>query len=482
MVTYRLRRSRPQVRILAPHPLFFIFAVFLLCGSAGASDQDYYAVAPDTLVLSVVSSDSLARVVGGDIFGHYWSSFGGDGQITAIDGVSMTGRADGVQQLATATYSTFKGVESSIAQLSSDSAQWLQLIYGTLQQSGDLGTVYTRLLEVLQSLQGLQSSFDSSWSYRDYFWNGTNSLVTSTMRGNGLLSLLTSFFTDLFNIQAVHVRDFYNSLPKIFYGSGDSLIYGLDYTGYDKEGYRGSWSLADISANGFSGLASLISGSGSSRGDYVWLGSNGFRYESSSLDSMSLMHMVGEGFLGLAYDLWPDRSDSLQQVLLDFVSPDDGVSSQQYEHNNLAQLIAGGFSGLQVPLARLAYVLADLDDVALKQQEQPNIDAVKDDFFGDGQAAVKPSDIKDVAGFSSSIKDSFGGVGSAGDAFQAINDSDSFWFFSQEVADDLDSTSALAVLSDDPESFFDQFSQDEDGFYSLIDLSPWDVSKYLGGE
>lgn len=118
-----------------------------------------------------------------------------------------------------------------------------------------------------------------------------------------------------------------------------------------------------------------------------------------------------------------------------------------------------------------------------KEQEKPNMDAVKDNFFGDGEGAVNPDQIKDLAGISSGIKDSFAGAGSAGDAFTAINDSQSFWFFSQEVADALDTVNSPAVASEveDEDDFWDQFVQDEGGFYSLVDLSPWDVESYLGG-
>ena len=59
--------------------------------------------------------------------------------------------------------------------------------------------------------------------------------------------------------------------------------------------------------------------------------------------------------------------------------------------------------------------------------------------------------------------------------------SESFWFFSQEVADALDTVNSPAFASVEEDDFMDQFVQDEDGFYSLVDMSPWDVNSYLGG-
>lgn len=499
MVTYRFCIPKPQVRILAPHPLFFILAAFLLCGFADAADLDYYAVAPDTLAVSVSSSDSLARVVGGDVFGHYWSSFGGNGQITAIDGVSMTGRADGVQQLATATYSTFKGVESEIDSINASIAAtepWLEQIYNFLYLSSRSGDEVTKVSipELMVQLrdEDVNTIIPGKYWYGDII-NGVD--LTSTSVPNLLAAMSSNDFHANFlkgfmflgtngelryadrYISGTLVDNYgYVGLAYLLSGNEDHTIYGLDYNGDDKEGTRGSWSLSDIVANGFSGLAALISGPDSHREEYVWLGSSGMDQNGRT----SLMDMVGEGFLGLAYDLWPDRRDSTKQVLLDFISPDDGVSHSLYVQDNLAQLLAGGFSGLQNPLARLAYVYADQDDIAFKKAEKPNIDAVKDSFFGDGQAAVNPGQIKDAAGISSSVKGSFAGAGDPGDAFVAINDSNSYWFFTQEVADTVDTVNSPSVQSDD--NFLDRFVQDEDGFYSLVDLSPWNVGSYLGGD
>lgn len=452
MVTYSLRRAKPQVRFLAPHPFFVLLAILLLSGSATAADPqvvsgdiDHYAAAPDTLVVAAASFDSLARVVGGDIFGHYWSSFGGNGQITAIDGVSMTGRADGVQELATATYSTFKGVEAAIASVGSEQSNWLQLIYGTLQQQGDLGTVYTRLLEVLELLKESQRNTVGGVRYytggrvgltvpdllADISWNQTQ------------LGSSTGSYLSMFGLEGSGNHVFTNSLDFGFLGLGRLLfgdpvhsIYGLSYTGDDTESVRGSWSLADITGNGMRGLATLIGGQDS-----------------------------GDGRKAVWY--WVDPSNPLAPV-------------RNYEATSLFDLF-WQIGLLQNSLAKLEYVYASQEDMEFKEQEKPNMDAVKDNFFGDGEGAVNPGQIKDVAGISSGIKDSFAGVGSPGDAFTAINDSQSFWFFSQEVADALDTVNAPALASEEEDDFMDQFVQDEDGFYSLIDLSPWDVGSYLGG-
>ena len=138
-------------------------------------------------------------------------------------------------------------------------------------------------------------------------------------------------------------------------------------------------------------------------------------------------------------------------------------------------------SALQKPLARLAYVYASEDDIIFKDEEKENEDAVKDNFFGDGSGSVSPGDIGSAAGITSGIKDTFGGAGSSGDIFTVLSDENSWWFFSQEVADALDTTNspAAAALSDDDP--LEGFVAGEDGFYSVADSSLWDVTSYLGG-
>ena len=44
--------------------------------------------------------------------------------------------------------------------------------------------------------------------------------------------------------------------------------------------------------------------------------------------------------------------------------------------------------------------------------------------------------------------------------------------------DTVNSPATAALDDSDP---FEGLVQDENGFYSLIDLSPWDVQAYLGG-
>lgn len=456
MVTYSRRQARPQVRILAPHPFLFILLALVLCSgrswAVDAGDFDYYSPAPDTLAVAANSSDSLARVVGGHIFGVYWSTFNSNGQIGSIDGVDFRDRADGVQELATATYKTFQGVEKAIAELSvSDPVlnEWLEKIYDQLYSSSRSGDVVTKtsIAELFN-----KASFSTRVGYRDkgtsavgssvtdlladIAWNQSRSVFSEATRlgPNGLVQPRASSPYGLMGA----VREGFMGLATLMFGNETHEIMGLDYLGRDKTGVRGSWSLADITANGMQGLATLIGGRDEGEGrKAVWQ--------------------------------WIDPTDPLNTAKI-----------RNYEATSLFDLFHQ-IAWLQNSLAKLEYVFASQEDMEFKEQEKPNMDAVKDNFFGDGEGAVNPDQIKDLAGISSGIKDSFAGAGSAGDAFTAINDSQSFWFFSQDVADALDTVNSPAVASEVEDDFWDQFVQDEGGFYSLVDLSPWDVESYLGG-
>ena len=227
-----------------------------------------------------------------------------------------------------------------------------------------------------------------------------------------------------------------------------------------------------------SDLASVLSGISSLIYDGSFLPSNTFldsAGHATHTGPMSLPLLTASGFLGLSANLaGSDKSTTFSLLDDDLVSQDKTVS-------NLLDALGLIGTSLQNPLAKIQYVLADEDDIALKDASKDNQNSFKDNFTGDGDAAVKPSDIGDMAAISGSVKDSFGGAGSAGDAFLVINDSDSYSFFSQEVADSLDTVGAPQARTVADDDWMDAFEADEDGFYSLADTSAFDASAFLGG-
>lgn len=485
MVTYGFRQTVPGVRLLPPHPVFlFLLLLPLFCVTAFAAEPaesavdvdmvDYYS-SRDVPLFYALDPPLSGQNWSGTLFGTSWNY--NNGLITRIGNFKFTGRADGVQELATALFDMAIGVDARIDEIdlannstvvdlltdikgalvgSSGLQYWLSHIYDSVDLSnGRLQNLYQQFDKLFVKLdaqnkyfqnyfpssgqgwylspsgQSLSFSASSLADYFRYFSAGiTNIFKYPGFHISGSGSLLTSS-TSFANI----VSSGFAGLANLMLGNASHDIYGLSSTGHDKIGKRGDWSLADISANGFSGLATLIAG-----------------YDEST----------GRKALLTLTDL-------------------DTLSEGTYEASSLFDILSVMGSALQKPLARLAYVYASEEDILFKDQEKDNEDAVKDDFFGDGDAAVSPGDIKDAAGITSGIKDTFGGAGSSGDIFTVLSDENSWWFFSQEVADALDTVNApaAAALSDDDP--LEGFVADEDGFYSVADSSLWDVTSYLGG-
>lgn len=245
---------------------------------------------------------------------------------------------------------------------------------------------------------------------------------------------------------------------------------GSNFSYYEFSGGKILASASDL-ASVLSGISSLIY-DGSFLPSNTYLDSAG---HASHTGPMSLPLLTASGFLGLSANLaGSDKSTTFSLLDDDLVPQDKSVS-------NLLDALGLIGTSLQNPLAKLQYVLADEDDIALKDASKDNQNSFKDNFTGDGDAAVKPSDIGDMADFSSGLKDAFSGSGSLSDVFSLFSDSRASWFFSEEVARDLDRVNAPsgASASDDLEHYFSNVDVDEDGFvHPKSDL--WDVSSFGG--
>lgn len=189
--------------------------------------------------------------------------------------------------------------------------------------------------------------------------------------------------------------------------------------------------------------------------------------------------LLRNGLLGLSYNLVGGDQSTTFSLVVPNDGEEGGVKTEEKQVDNLLDALGLLGTSLQNPLAKLQYVLADDDDIRLKDKTQPNKDAIEDNFTGDGPGAVNPGQIGDIGDISSSAGDAFGGAGSAGDAFIAITDSNSYSFFSQAVSDALDTVCAVSAQSD--EDFMEGFELGDDGFYHVKDTSAWDVTAFLGG-
>lgn len=485
MVTYGFRQTVPGVRFLPPHPVFlFLLLLPLFCVTAFAAEPaepaadadmvDYYS-SWDVPLFYALDPPLSGQNWSGTLFGTSWNY--NNGLITRIGNFKFTGRADGVQELATALFDMAIGVDARIDEIdlannstvvdvlndiksalvgSGGLQYWLSHIYDSVQSNdGKLQNLYQQFEKLFTKMDaqdsyfktifaspfttywldftgtsntGKTASFSSAFSYFSASLSNTFRYPGFHLSGKGLYTNGSSSFATLVSTGFV-------GLAHLMFGDASHDIYGLSSSGHDKTGKRGEWSLADISANGFSGLATLIAG-----------------YDEST----------GRKALLTLTDL-------------------DTLAEGTYEASSLFDILSVMGAWIQKPLARLAYVYASEDDIIFKDEEKPNEDAVKDNFFGDGSGSVSPGDIGSAAGITSGIKDTFGGAGSSEDIFTVLSDENSWWFFSQEVANALDTVNApaAAALSDDDP--LEGFVADEDGFYSVADTSPWDVTSYLGG-
>lgn len=98
-------------------------------------------------------------------------------------------------------------------------------------------------------------------------------------------------------------------------------------------------------------------------------------------------------------------------------------------------------SAIQAPVARLAYVLANDDQIEAREAAAANEAAVVDNFIdSSGSGSASASDISSIASASDGFKDNISTDASASGIWNIFNSSNGNWF-SQEIASSLDTSS-----------------------------------------
>lgn len=246
---------------------------------------------------------------------------------------------------------------------------------------------------------------------------------------------------------------------------------------YDATGGKTGYNSLQLSLGAISKLIYDTSTTGNSLGSYLSVDGH-----LSSAAYLTAPQLLRTGLVGLSYNLAGSDKSTTFSLLVPNEGEDGGMREDEKRVDNLLDALGLLGTSLQNPLAKLAYVWADDDDIRIADKNQPVKDAIEDNFVGDGPGAVKPSDIGDLASFGSDLKDAFSGAGSPSDIFSLFGDSHVSWFFSQEVADDLDQVNAPALaFDDDPiERYLSGVDVDEDGFVHPKSSPFWDVSLYQG--
>lgn len=237
--------------------------------------------------------------------------------------------------------------------------------------------------------------------------------------------------------------------------------------------YGGTTTVKSV-LSGISALSDLIYAVDVLPGAKAFLASSG--QASLLMSAQSVPDLLSAGMLGLSTNL--AGSDKLS-TFASLVDNGTGLQEQKFSVDNLLDAITLVGTHLQNPLAKLQYVLADDDDISMKDAVKDNQQAVEDEFTGNGSGSIGRGDITDAAGISGGLRDTYGGAGNVGDAFDVMGSSDTWSFFSSDVAAELDASDQAASQALDDEDPFAGFSVGEDGLYHLSPGSMFDVSSYL---
>ena len=176
----------------------------------------------------------------------------------------------------------------------------------------------------------------------------------------------------------------------------------------------------------------------------------------------NLADLTADGFVGLAKRLSGDDRTTTFSFL-----QEDIQSVQQITADNLLDALGIMGTQLQQPLQRLAYVFANPQDLEIRQDVSDNVDSAQDNFFKpDGAGAVSPGNIQDAAGISGGAAGALQSPGSVGDVTGQINNPDNFSFFSSVTLGNLDTVPVPA--SDDDDGFIDFYDPDNAALWEAL--------------
>lgn len=489
MVTYRFSRTGLRVRISALHPLLLLVVGFLLSTSVLAADglpsepgSLVYTLQDDTTLYNI---DEISPFAVDPILGTYFGNMfrGSMYEKLCTRWGNYTPASKDTQALAFQVFDLCIGIQREIdaVEASVDVIQTAENdIYAATQISKGVNTIQTNTPNLLGLVtQNQKSMYDAI--FPKLFATGNVMSFWDGNVGNGGKGLSVA---DALS----YISHSEASIGKILYDETQSNQ--IAFRSFDAYNNLGStWDVMGTNLS-VSSLLSLITENQlrqdllsrviftSGRGSIPMLFSDGSTIESGTY--RTLTSITANGFTGLA-QLFAGNS-GIRTIDVTYRDPSNPLSDGvTYKFPDFFSYLSSYSTEMGTLLAKLQFVLASDQDIEMSQQEQPNKDAVYDEFFGDGQGSVKPSDISGAAGLTSGAKDIFQSAGSADDAFNAATDETNYWFFSQEVANDLDAVGAPQAVSDQDDSWLDDYVVGEDGFLSLKDPSPFDVESYLEG-
>lgn len=182
-----------------------------------------------------------------------------------------------------------------------------------------------------------------------------------------------------------------------------------------------------------------------------------------SVGGNQYLHVTLEnGFMGLASIMRGQSGAAVTGQLLN----SSGLSGADFSANNLLSAL-GVIVPIQNDIAKLRYVLANDDDIEIRDSQKENMDAIKDGFTGGGAGALKPDNVGGMADLSGSLSGVLETEVGVGDLFGQLGSGGEGWgFFSEAVANDLNTVPASYALEDD--DFVSFFDAEHREFYRLI--------------
>lgn len=237
-----------------------------------------------------------------------------------------------------------------------------------------------------------------------------------------------------------------NLTNKVFYPDTNTLTTKVYEVGLGGNGMDQEWStLGQLEANYNSFInRSLISWHQSLQWD-------GTTDVNEAQTNLGLADITADGFTGLASILRGVNDGGAIEFTYTKRSWEDNSESEE-TFNNLFQAILFPLDDIQDALSAFLFSHGTNLDIEIRDNMGEQADAFVEDFTSPGGAGTPSADqISDTARLSSSLKDSFSSDATVADAMGQISDSGNYSFFSSQVQQELNPfySSTRSISSED---------------------------------
>lgn len=470
MVTYRHRRPERWVRFLALHPIMVLLSIMVVAGSVAALEadvdsQEYYISVADEGPSKAVRALSYYNTLPYSIWDEP-TKIANDVDFVRAGGYTIRSTStplDVARAAALMAVNNQRYTDNAVAAIAADLTP-IQSLLNTYLPRIDTNTssLHGDLINIWSDLRPAQGVGATLYEHVRNIATYMSVALTHLNNIDGASNLIYEYLPQITSRQDAFKSFWDKSDWGMYVVSGGKIV----YTG----GYFKDW--ARILSS------SLLHGLFVQYGTGAYLDYSG-GYTAIGAGGIYLPELLRLGLMGLHVNLVGSDTSTMMSLLRP--SSDGGLASVSVKTDNLLDALGLLGTELQNPLAKLQYVWADDDDIAIADANKPVKDEVVKDFVGDGDAAVTVGDISDIAGASSSAQEVFSGAGNISDIFVALTDGDSYAFWTQETADQIDTTSGAAAVSDEPYDLAsdERYVVDDQGVVHVADSTWFDVYAYL---